>query len=425
MKNLALTSPGVRPVFRQQPKAGYPQLRPLYAVPSVAATVVIMAYSGLFGLWPILLFYALWLPRTFYKGRFILRLSREMIMPAALGIYSLMSVLWSQYPTITARAGLEFLSMLACTFIMARLVDGRSLRRGLIAGVVIVMAATLIDGHYGGDPFTKVYALIGLFGSKNQVGFFAEIGIYAALLSLFGGDRRAEKFLFALPALALCAACLALSRSATSAISLAAMIFAALGTVFLARLSPRRRVPVFIAGAIALLIAAGVAAYMGEQIALLHMMGKDSTLTGRTYLWAQGAAIGLKDPMLGHGFYAFWVPGEPDAERLWYHFGIYNRSGFHFHDTFIHSFVDLGIVGTLTITYLIAANCVKSYRYAIREGIDAAALLFVGLAAMFAVRAVVEVDFWGPFGIGQLLFYAIGPYLAARPPMSKQTETVR
>jgi len=48
MKNLALTSPGVRPVFRQQPKAGYPQLRPLYAVPSVAATVVIMLHSEAF-----------------------------------------------------------------------------------------------------------------------------------------------------------------------------------------------------------------------------------------------------------------------------------------------------------------------------------------------------------------------------------------
>ena len=94
---------------------------------------------------------------------------------------------------------------------------------------------------------------------------------------------------------------------------------------------------------------------------LLGAFGKDSTLTGRTYLWAEGLAAAGAAPTFGTGYYAYWVQGFPEAERLWEEFYITSRSGFHFHNTYIEALVELGVVGfalvALWLSGLQSATC--------------------------------------------------------------------
>ena len=84
---------------------------------------------------------------------------------------------------------------------------------------------------------------------------------------------------------------------------------------------------------------------IGALDLLLGAFGKDATLTGRTYLWAEGLAAARENPFLGVGYQAYWVQGFPEAERLWEEFYIGSRSGFHFHNTYIEVLVELGFVG--------------------------------------------------------------------------------
>jgi exopolysaccharide production protein ExoQ len=49
--------------------------------------------------------------------------------------------------------------------------------------------------------------------------------------------------------------------------------------------------------------------------------------------------------MLGRGYNAFWQQGNTDAEGLWQYFGIYNRSGFTFHNTLVDVLVTMGWIG--------------------------------------------------------------------------------
>src|SRR5699024_2088986 len=104
---------------------------------------------------------------------------------------------------------------------------------------------------------------------------------------------------------------------ATSIITLLGTFAVVLGAVSLFRLRPSdRRVALGLA-----IVAAAVLAIMAWQLGafagVLDAFGKDSTLTGRTFLWRGGIVEGSRHPLLGMGYLAFWTPGHPPAERLW------------------------------------------------------------------------------------------------------------
>ncbi len=403
-----------RPVFRPQNKDGYPQLPEQYATISIALTTFSVAYSGLFGIWSILLFYALWLPHISYKGRFILRLSKDIVLPLGLAAACILSVFWSDYPSITIRAALEFTSMAVCSIIATRITSLRSFIKGTVIGFFIVLVVTISKGGYALDPFTGEYAFVGLLGSKNQVGFAAEIEIFMAALMFFNADGRTEKIIYSIIPLLLSGASLYLSHSATSVVSLGATMLACFVAYRLTKFSRPLRAPVLFAITLFGVLLAAIALALGWQKLGFTALGKDSTLTGRTYIWSEGLKYGMEHPFLGHGFYAFWVPGQPGAEKIWFKFGIYNRTGFHFHDLFIQAFVDMGLIGVTFIVLIITSTCIASFRYILRNGPDLTAFLCIGISIMFLIRASVEVDMWGAFGIGILLFFSLLPRIAIR-----------
>ena len=160
--------------------------------------------------------------------------------------------------------------------------------------------------------------------------------------------------------------------------------------------------------------------YMGLQDVGLTALGKESTLTGRTYLWSQGIKFGIQQPFLGVGYGAFWVIGRPLAEQLWYEFLIFDRMGFHFHNLFINVFVELGIGGFSLIVYIYLVTYMKSLRFLVNKGTSLEFVFFVGLSTMYFLRALAEVDTMGPFGMGPLLFFSIVPRITnlskSKPP---------
>jgi len=407
-----------RPRFQENKLTDYPKLRDLYAIPSVAMTVLIMAYSGLYGVYPILLLYAMWLSRVIFKGHFILKPSKDIYPAIGFASYCILTTLWSDYPGITIHAAVEFFTMILCAIVMVRIVRTESLIKGMIVGTTLVLITTIISGRYGKDAFSESYALIGMFGSKNQVGLYAEVGMFASLVFLFTKSGKLQKFLYSICPLLFACLCLYLSRSGTAIATLVATLFAVYGIYRVVRFSPRNRKTAlsFVIFVVSITLLAGI--YMGGAAFSLKLMGKDATLTGRTYLWAEGIKNGLLNPVGGVGYSAFWVVGRQAAETYWFKFGINARNGFHFHNLYIQTFADLGFVGLFWMIYMIISNCTKSLRYALLHGSSAKAFFCLGMAFMFLFRAFAEVDFLGPFGIGCLMFFSVNPLLATK----EQTE---
>ena len=119
-------------------------------------------------------------------------------------------------------------------------------------------------------------------------------------------------------------------------------------------------------------------------------------------MWSEGIAAGDLRPFLGAGYQAYWVQGFSEAERLWKEFYIENRSGFHFHNTYIEIYVELGFLGLFTYVMVLLSTLVRlSVRVATRRDSEAAVL--VGLSVLLLVRSFFEVDSLYPYTVGSFL----------------------
>jgi len=392
-----------------------PQFNNFFAVTYVAITTIILAYGTLLGFVSILVMYALWLPKIRFKGVWVLKPDTDMPFIFLLPTLAILSVIWSDYPAHSLYNALEYTSLVLCTIIITRIVRISAFIRGIVIGSTLVLLASLASNHYETDPSSGTTFLIGLFGSKNMVGLFAEIGIFLSLLSLYIRQTLIEKILFAIIPLGIFVASLYTSKSVSSILSLALVMAAVIVAIFLARI-PRTYRMLSLTGIMLLGIAiAGIGLSLNAHENILEAFGKDTTLTGRTHLWDEGLKIGLQAPYLGHGYGAFWVEGQPKAEQLWEENGVTAKVGFHFHNVFLETFVELGALGVAVIVFLVLANGWNSMRAIIRNGLSVEYIYALGISLMFLARAMVEVDIIGTFSIGPLLFYSAMPRLAASP----------
>jgi|CXWL01.1.fsa_nt_gi exopolysaccharide production protein ExoQ len=389
----------IKPVWQAREKAE-PYMSDFFAIISVAASVVAMVFLGTLN---VLLLYAIWLPQIFYRGQWVIKPSKDILLPAAIIIYSIASAVWSRHPDITLRIGLEFGSLICCSLIIARIIQINAFIKGVTLGMFISLAIVFISA---GSIQTES-ALTGSLGSKNQVGMNSEIGFFCALLCLFIFKEYWKKILIILPAMVFFAGCLFLSKSSTSTLSLAAMIAVSFFAYILTKFSRNFRMVILILT----ILLGGVIAAIGFSSNLqelgLKAVGKDATLTGRTELWDAGKKIGMQNPIFGVGLGAFWVAGTPEAERIWFNFFIANKTGFHFHNLFINIFVDLGIIGVTLWGLMYISTFLKSFRYLLKNDTSIESMFYVGMSFMYFVRAFVESDTTGPYGTGPLLFFYI------------------
>lgn len=376
---------------------------PLLGIGFVAVTTLIMAYSHLVSVIPILAMYAMWFPFLYYKKDFTLRPSIDIALPLVFAGYCIASSVWSDYPSKSLYSSIQYLSMILCSIIIARRLSFDNFLKGISLGVFLVLICTFHTG---------TFSFQGLFGSKNQVGFFAEVGILVSLLLLFSSQQTFfQKIFFAILPLIISLTCLGLSHSASSVISTSTVLAICCVGLLIGKLSRPKR-PILLS----LILLGGVTIGFGlyafdinPQAEILTFFGKDSTLTGRTDLWQEGLSNFTKNPILGNGYLAFWIEGRPEAEELWEKFYIPDKTGFHFHNLFIQTMVDLGIVGLFILLASIATFLMRSISSLICNGATLYTIFPLALALMFLTRSFVEVDILNAFGIGPLLFFSMYP----------------
>lgn len=257
--------------------------------------------------------------------------------------WCLVSFLWSQHPSQTLRYGIQLAATLGFAIMLAyRLTPSAFLKVAassyLIAGLAsIASGRTRLDG--GG--------FLGIFGSKNALAGAAGMLMIAGLCLL--SDRHLPRLWRAVGALCLGvgAVLVALAQSVGTVAAVAVVLGLYALVLMLRRLPPVTRLVAVTLGLLGLaLLVLLVSAYADELGRLmLDKTGKDVTLTGRTDLWAIARTEIARRPLLGTGFQAFWVRGDPLPEQIWADFGIASRSGFNFHNTLINNAVEIGLPG--------------------------------------------------------------------------------
>jgi exopolysaccharide production protein ExoQ len=385
----------------------------VYAIPAIALSLFAFAYSIRFGQAAILLYYALWLPLVAIDYRKVLGRYSSFLWLFAFAAFAFLSVFWSAVPSVSMRAGIQYLTQVICALIAVRVLDVRTLTVGMIAGIGIVLIYSLLFGYYQYDPLDGTYSFVGAFASKNQLGFYASLGLIFSFAAVFiYGEWRlwflASGFVGLLSAYSLVA-----SQSATSVITTAAIIALMMGLRVILMLSPDHRKLLVVGGGVAavILIVAGV--YLGAVDAVLGVFGKDSTLTGRTYLWQQGIEAAARNPAFGIGYQAYWVQGFSEPERLWEEFFIGSRAGFHFHNTYIETAVELGLIGVFLIAMTLLRTLAGHLRHVLDDFHNKDSYLLFCIAVLLAFRSFVEIDILTPYNVGTFLLYFMAGKLSS------------
>tara|TARA_R110000737_G_scaffold34721_2_gene53315 strand:+ start:1891 stop:3186 length:1296 start_codon:yes stop_codon:yes gene_type:complete len=318
-------------------------------------------------------------------------------------LWCVMSFAWSDYTSLTLRYGIQLVLTVTIAVAIGYRLAPKTFVKIVFATSAMGGLASLLLGRARSDGM----GYLGIHASKNALADASSVLIIASLAVLV--DRRLS-MRWRLPALAamfLGAVLLVMGQSSGALVSTMAVILVFGVIILLQRLTPYMRLvtialAVVLGAAIAMLLSS-----LSDELArlFLDVTGKDITLTGRTDLWAVAFGQIAERPLLGVGFQAFWVPGQPLAEQLWADFGIAGRSGFNFHNTLISNAVEIGILATAAQALIFIAAAWACLGWAIRSP-SAASVFF----ALFMVRLFmlmwIEVVYFYQFSAGTAIIIA-------------------
>jgi O-antigen ligase len=255
---------------------------------------------------------------------------------------------------------------------------------------------------------------IGVTTHKNPLGQLCVVGAIAFLLVLDRARAEGRPLLreriawlyLAMTAYLLWANGRENSRSSTSILSLGVAISA---FWFLGRLRTRfEAVGRALTGGLVGLAATALALQlMGSSLQeiVAELMGKDATLSDRSYLWRDVWRIGMMNPFFGTGYGGFWVPEltallSPEV----------NNGPMQAHNGYLETFAQLGFVGLGLLLMVILG----SLRAAVRS---AAADFDLARARLTLLLAVLVINYAeATFPRGTHLWWFLFLIVALSPP---------
>lgn len=260
---------------------------------------------------------------------------------------AMLSVLWSQEPAITFRAAAETCLTVGMAALVARNVPPRNLVVIFFMTLTLICLASVPINHLTYDYMAGRSNLTGIYENKNTFSTVSGMLVITSIVIL--ADRRLSPWvrLATIPLIGLALVQNLQSHSVASTLALALAIGWG-APMFAAGLFPSRMRKIFVT----IMVVGGIVlASLGALVAvafhdeLLALVGKDSTLTGRTELWFYASRIISTNSLLGVGYDAFWVRGHQMAEFLWRLEHEQSGAGFSFHNLYYEVAVELGVPG--------------------------------------------------------------------------------
>ncbi|MEZ5936609.1 MAG: O-antigen ligase family protein [Hyphomonadaceae bacterium] len=281
----------------------------------------------------------------------------------------------------------------------------------LVAGVLCVMNPNFGETNQG--------AATGVFGHKNYFALHMFFLYLSALVLAL--DRRSSMpmRLLAFGATGMAAYLILISQSATTLAFVAASSSGLLFYSFVWKPAsgvPHMRSLIVVFGLMLTLLAIFI------LIAILHIdlygsmldvLGKDRTLSARTYIWAYGERVLSDNPWTGVGPGGFWNPQNGDAVSLQTTLGYKKWVQLTFHNAYLEYGVQFGYPGYFaTIFFVFWAIYAAARSWFRDQSIYNAYFLF--FVMLIAVRTNTETDICSDFG-GSLVTLLAGAMRGMRP----------
>ena len=268
-----------------------------------------------------------------------------------------LSALWSLAPATTIRDGIIYLCVILGVIGIARTMDADEFMHLLsqccflsaIASLLLLITSpsnALMVGYVGDSDF------IGIFPHKN---FLGQVMATGALATLHGIRVARRRYLGKLCMLFVFVGMAYASKS--TAAWLAALLFCGIsGFDSLWRKGgAARRTGVILAALLAPALIAGAVA----PDTILELIGKDSTLTGRTEIWEYVVRDIWMKPLLGWGYFGFWLQTNPAAVEI--------SDAVHWvvpqaHNGLLEFLLNVGVLGTALFAFILVRTLVLAIR---------------------------------------------------------------
>jgi len=329
-------------------------------------------------------------------------------VPWIYAIFAALSVLWSQFPDWTLRASIQYIFSTGAFLVMAHALPAKSFLTVFLSALLVADAASLANPAMAWN--TQGLAMIGIFGSKNSFGLVQAFLIQFSVWVLL--DRSQPRLLRGLAAIGVVGG--AFLITAAIAVGAIAALLGALACAFLAfnlgRFRPRSRIVILCGGGLVIAILSGFLIVFSDELfqAALQFTGKSSSLSDRTPLWDVAKKMIESYPVGGVGFEAFWQQGNPYAEDLWRRFNP-SRAGYHFHNLWYQSAVDLGYIGLSLAILTVAITAIEVMRWVLRSP-SPTSCFFFGFVVFILLHSPFEVELFAQFSNIMATFIAAFVY---------------
>jgi exopolysaccharide production protein ExoQ len=314
-------------------------------------------------------------------------------IPWVMVLFGALSIFWSADPTHSARAAPQ----IAIT-VLAAIMFAQALPAGAFIAIIMYSHfASIIASFY----------IAGIFGAKNSFALQLVITLLSSLWVLLDSQQPKYARFIALLIL-LGTPSLLFSAGSEGALLTGSLAILVSIVLFLMRpLHQSMRVLLIIFGIFLVVFALSVTSLVLDNPydALLSLIGKDTSLTGRTVLWSHATSIIADHPWGGVGLQAFWVQDNMEAIRFWEMSFIPNHAGFHFHDLWLETGVELGLIGIFIAVGTIMIVFLSVWRWALRDP-RPENCFFAGFVTFILLRTVGEVELFGQFSLPPMIFLA-------------------
>lgn len=303
--------------------------------------------AAMCALWIFLLAYLmLFEPRKFLS---IFKWSPFLLLPAL----AIASIAWSVAPDVSMRFGVQLMMTALIGITVAVAVTARQFVTLVYLTMVMLTIGAFLSQNVGYG--TEGAVLIGLVGSKNEAAYAWQLLATAAIAVLLDRGQPVLLRLSALPSIGVAAILLALGQASGALVSMGIAIVVLGGVAMLHLFKLPGRLVIVLAMAIVVTPMAAAHDIIEKKIEMFmqEVLKKDTTLTGRTYLWARADELIKERPVLGRGYRATLIGNTIEGQGILRWAGQSDGRAFHFHNTYRDVAVDLGFSGViLFIAYL-------------------------------------------------------------------------
>jgi O-antigen ligase len=300
-------------------------------------------------------------------------------------LLTVVSIFWSDYPSATVVGWAATFSVAFFAIFLATVLDLETMLRALGVAIRWILALSLVFElvvaafiRHPVLPFFVDYSKLhkipaafywsrdllfhggqiqGIQGNSNLLALTALLALIVFAVQWV--SRTASRVWLGFWAI-VAVACLALTRSSTVLIALAAVILVGAFLGLVRATSGMRRGLVYGGGAVVALGIVAVGVFANGLV--LKVLGKSAELTHRTQIWHWVLDYANQRPVAGWGWVGYWVPWVEPFKHLAVINGVTYLQA---HDAWIDIFFQLGVIGLIVFGLLVVTTLVRSWFMAI------------------------------------------------------------